>query len=122
MPAQHRGPERRFVRDVVDSRHNLAEYFLILAIVVLVASFLVPMFAGGARPIMSILLLIVMWGGILACIVDGFVLRSQLRRRLTERFGDVGQGLVSYGVMRALQFRRFRLPKPQVRHGETPRR
>lgn len=122
MPAQHRGPERRLVRDVVDSRHNLGEYFVIGAAVVLLLGFLLPRLLPNAYMAASIGILVVVWGGLILCVIDAFVLRRSLRAALTERFGHVGSGYVSYGIMRALQVRRWRLPKPQVRHGEAPRR
>ena len=46
---------------------------------------------------------------------------KELRREVTERFGDVGRGVVTYGIMRAIQIRRFRLPRAQIKHGESPR-
>ena len=40
---------------------------------------------------------------------------------LAERFPDQNQkGAVAYGLMRSLQMRRLRLPKPQVKRGERP--
>lgn len=122
MPAQHQGPERRLVRDVVDSRHNLGEYFIIAAAVVLLMGFFVPRVLADSYTAVSIGMLAVVWGGLILCVVDALVLRRRLRAALTERFGHVGSGYVSYGIMRALQVRRWRLPKPQVRHGEAPRR
>ena len=54
----------------------------------------------------------------LAVFVDVFILSRKLRKRLTEKFGEVERGTVWYGSMRSLQFRRLRLPKPLVRRGE----
>jgi hypothetical protein len=70
---------------------------------------------------MSTGMIIVLWGGIALCIVDSLILRRSLRAKLTERFGDVQRGLVGYGIMRAIQIRRFRLPRAQIKHGESPR-
>ena len=118
MPAAHRGADRRFVRDFVDTRWNLAELFWYPAIVLIVLTFILPLVAPATAQAMSGILVIMMWGGIVLVAIDCFVLRARLRRALTERFGGVGQGLVAYGIMRALQFRRLRLPKPMVKHGE----
>ena len=60
------------------------------------------------------------WVMFLAVFVDVFILSRKLKKRLGERFGDVERGTVWYGSMRSLQFRRLRLPKPQVRRGEFP--
>ncbi|WRQ44745.1 DUF3043 domain-containing protein [Micrococcus sp. HOU01] len=43
-----------------------------------------------------------------------------MKKGLTERFGTPEPGTGFYGIMRALQFRRLRLPKPQVKRGEYP--
>ncbi|GAB2550529.1 DUF3043 domain-containing protein [Brachybacterium huguangmaarense] len=123
MPAQHRGPERRFVRDLVDARHNVAEYFFPVALVVMLVLLLLPFVAPQFDPVvLSTVMMVVIWGGIALCVLDGFLIRRAIRSGLTERFGFPVPGLTSYGIMRAMQIRRFRLPKPQVKHGETPRR
>lgn len=122
MPAQHRGPERRLVRNLVDSRFNIAEYFFPVALVLMLVALIAPFFAPSLYTVMSTLMLVVLWGGIAACVIDAFVIRRRLRAALTERFGFVSPGLVTYGNMRAIQIRRWRLPKPQVAHGELPAR
>ncbi|MFC0675381.1 DUF3043 domain-containing protein [Brachybacterium hainanense] len=121
MPAQHRGPERRTVRDLVDSRRNVAEYFFPFALVFMLVALVLPLIRPALYGVVSTGMLVVLWAGILACVIDGFLLRRHLRRELTERFDRVGQGLVGYGIMRALQIRRWRLPRAQIKHGEQPR-
>ena len=44
-----------------------------------------------------------------------------LKKGLVARYGTVERGVVWYGVMRGMQFRKLRLPKPQVRRGDDPR-
>jgi len=122
MPAQHRGSDRRLVRDMIDARHNLAEYFFPVALLLMLIALVTPLVVPDLYATMSTLMLVVLWGGILACVIDAFVIRRRLRAALTERFGFVSPGLVSYGNMRAIQIRRWRIPKPQVKHGDTPRR
>lgn len=121
MPAQHRGAERRFVRDVVDARRNIAEYFFPVALVFMLIALVLPIISPQTTSLLSLGMIVVLWGGIALCVIDGFVLRRRLRARLTEKFGDVPAGTVGYGIMRALQIRRFRLPRAQVKHGEQPR-
>lgn len=121
MPLQHRGPERRFVRDVVDSRWNIAELFFPIALVVMLAGLFLPLVVPSAATTMSLAMLILLWGGIGVCAIDSFFLRRRIRSALTERFGHVGSGLPAYGIMRSLQIRRWRLPRPQIKHGDQPR-
>lgn len=122
MPVQHRGPERRLVRDVVDSRRNLAELFFPIALVFMLVALVVPLFAPEMYMVMSTGMIIVLWGGILACVVDSVFLRKRLRKEITAEFGEVERGLVGYGIMRSIQIRRWRLPRPMIKHGEAPRR
>ena len=121
MPLQHRGKERRIVRDLVDSRRNVAEYFFPIALIFMLVALIMPLIRPDLYMAMSTGMIIVLWGGIALCVVDSLVLRRFLRRRLTDEFGEVGRGLVGYGIMRAIQIRRFRLPRAQIKHGQSPR-
>ncbi|WP_331272670.1 DUF3043 domain-containing protein [Motilibacter deserti] len=111
LPARDRGPVRKFVRDWVDSRWNLAELFLPMAVVVVVLSF-VPV---AAVQVGSIYVMFLMFVGI---IIDAFITGARLRRILPARFpNEQRKGAVAYAVLRALQLRRLRLPAPQVPRG-----
>lgn len=121
MPAQHRGRDRSFVRDLVDARRNIAEFFFPVALILMIVALVLPLVMPGLYTSMSVIMLVVLWGGILLCVVDSLILRRRIRARLTERFGEVRRGLVGYGIMRSLQIRRWRLPRAQVRHGQDPR-
>ncbi|MCU1553788.1 MAG: hypothetical protein JWM13_1274, partial [Arthrobacter sp.] len=60
------------------------------------------------------------WVMFLAVFVDAFILSRKLKTRLAAKFGEAERGTVWYGAMRSLQFRRLRMPKPQVKRGEFP--
>lgn len=114
LPNRDKGPVRRYVRDFVDSRFSVAEMFLPLAVIILVLSMVrVP-------SIQNIALLL--WLGVIALIiVDSVGMFIRLRKALNDRFPDEPKrGAVAYGLMRTLQMRRLRLPKPQVKRGERP--
>lgn len=114
LPNRDKGPVRRYVRDFVDSRFSVAEMFLPLAVIILVLSMVrVP-------SIQNIALLL--WLGVIALIiVDSIGLFIRLRKALNDRFpNEPKRGAVAYGLMRTLQMRRLRLPKPQVKRGERP--
>ncbi|WP_324783805.1 DUF3043 domain-containing protein [Streptomyces sp. H51] len=114
LPARDKGPVRKFARDWVDSRFNVAEFFLPMAVVILVLS-MVPV--GSLQSIALLLWLVVVVMIVLDSILSGF----RLKKRLAERFPDQGRrGAVAYALMRSLQMRRLRLPKPQVKRGERP--
>ncbi|MEW2302770.1 DUF3043 domain-containing protein [Streptomyces sp. NPDC006655] len=114
LPARDKGPVRKFARDWVDSRFNVAEFFLPLAVVILVMSVV------NNTAIKNIALLL--WLVVIVLIVlDAAVSGLRLRKRLAERFPDQNKkGAVAYGLMRSLQMRRLRLPKPQIKRGERP--
>ncbi|RDG36250.1 DUF3043 domain-containing protein [Streptomyces corynorhini] len=114
LPARDKGPVRRYVRDFVDSRFAIAEFFLPLAVVILVLS----MVRVGALQNIALLL----WLGVIVLIViDSIGIWLRLRKQLAERFPDTPKrGAVAYGLMRTLQMRRLRLPKPQVKRGARP--
>lgn len=114
LPARDKGPVRRFIRDYVDSRFHVAEFFLPLAVVILVLS----MIQAGAMQTYVLLLWMLV---ILLIVVNSIVLAFQLKRQLRKRFPDENlRGAVPYALMRTLQMRRLRLPKPQVKRGERP--
>ncbi|MFJ3135030.1 DUF3043 domain-containing protein [Streptomyces sp. NPDC086843] len=114
LPARDKGPVRRFARDYVDSRFNIAEYFLPMAVVILVLSLVqVPQLQNIALLLWLVVIVMI----VLDSIVTGF----RLKKTLTERFPDENRrGAVAYALMRTLQMRRLRLPKPQVKRGERP--
>ena len=75
-------------------------------------------FLKEGAPLGSIYLWLFMVIGI---IVDSMLTGFRLRRMLAERFPNENRkGAVAYALLRTLQFRRFRLPAPQVRRGERP--
>ncbi|MGW7302498.1 DUF3043 domain-containing protein [Streptomyces sp. NPDC054829] len=114
LPVRDKGPVRRFARDFVDSRLNIAEFFLPMAVIILVLS-ITP--SQAVKSISLLMWLVVIVLIVLDSIVTGFRLKKQLR----ERYPDENKrGAVAYALMRSLQMRRLRLPKPQVKRGERP--
>jgi hypothetical protein len=115
LPIRDKGPQKRFARDYVDARFSLGEYLMFGALIFVIVSLVVP-----SSSEQMIYVLGGFWVMFLAVFVDVFILSRQLRKRLTQKFGEVESGTVWYGSMRSLQFRKLRLPKPQVRRGQFP--
>ncbi|MBQ0830020.1 DUF3043 domain-containing protein [Streptomyces tagetis] len=114
LPLRDKGPVRRFARDFVDSRFNIAEYFLPMAVIILVLSVIR---VAALQNIALLLWLVVIVMIVLDSLVSGF----RLRKILADRFPDERRrGAVAYALMRSLQMRRLRLPKPRVKRGERP--
>lgn len=118
MPARDRGPVRRYVRDSVDARWNLGEFFLPLAALFLVLQFV----TARSAPVLAFAALVVLYVYIIASMIDAWLMWRGLRKRLAARFGEatLPRGLAMYAVLRAFQVRPSRLPKPQVKHGQRP--
>ncbi|WP_328772195.1 DUF3043 domain-containing protein [Streptomyces sp. NBC_00286] len=114
LPARDKGPVRKYARDFVDSRFCVAEFFLPMAVVILVLSMVqIPQLQNIA--LLLWLFVIVM------IVVDSIGIAIRLKRQLNERLPDESKrGAVAYALMRSLQMRRLRLPKPQVKRGERP--
>jgi hypothetical protein len=109
LPARDRGPVRKLVRDVVDSRRNVGSFFLAIAGVALIGT-IVPSLV--VRNYASFLL----FGFFLLLIVDSVVLGRKIKRRVAGRFPEQQKtrGLIWYGISRATMIRRWRFPKPEV--------
>jgi hypothetical protein len=112
LPARDRGPLKKFVRNYVDSRRSIGEYFLPIIGVVLVVS-IVPVAAAAVVGV------ILMYTVLLASVLDGIILRRKIKREIETRFpGQSPKGLGMYGWLRSTQMRRMRAPKPRVAFGE----
>ncbi|GIG19783.1 hypothetical protein Cch01nite_05070 [Cellulomonas chitinilytica] len=118
MPAKDRGPQRRFVRDWVDARWNLAELILPAAAVLLV----VQLTLSKAAPLLAALAILVLYVFVLAAIVDGWLMWRRLKKAFAAKFGIDAppKGTMSYALIRTFQIRPSRMPKPQVKHGQRP--
>ena len=113
LPARDKGPVRRFVRNYVDSRKSIGEYFLPVIFVVLFLT-LIP------YPIFQIGSIIIMYGVLLISVIDGFFLSRKIKSEVTAKFpGTELKGIGMYGWLRSTQMRRMRSPKPQIKVGES---
>ena len=113
LPARDQGPVRKFIRDYIDSSFWMLELMLPAMVVFLVFGYsgnaTLASYANLALPAM-----------LLVVLFEGFRMRGKLRKELTRRFPDDSQkGATMYAVMRALQVRFLRMPKPQVKVGQA---
>ncbi len=110
-----KGPVKRFIRDYVDSRFTLAEALLPAMLVVVLMGWTVgrshPAISGSLNAAMLALLLLVVF--------EVIRLRMRIRRELRTRFPDEPlTGTTYYTIIRAMQVRFLRQPKPQVKIGQ----
>ncbi len=115
LPARDRGPVRRYVRDYIDARWNVGEFFLPVSFVVV----LMVLFAGR-RPQLALVGIVILYAAVFASVIDALIASRTIKKRILATFGSVPKGTVSYSLMRAFQIRRTRVPRPQVNRGEYP--
>jgi Flp pilus assembly protein TadB len=115
LPARDAGPAKRFVRDYIDGRRTLAEYFIIIAVVVLIVGLF-------RNPTVQVAVSFIWFVMLVLLVVDMTILLVRLRKRLAKEFPDPAdrKGTMFYAAMRALQIRRLRLPPPKVKPGGRP--
>ncbi|MEI8261285.1 MAG: DUF3043 domain-containing protein [Actinomycetes bacterium] len=115
MPDRDKGPAKAFTRDFIDARFTLAEYFIFVAVGVILAGF-VPNLAVKSYSTLGFFA----FGALI--IIDEIVLLIQLRSRTSRQFPDAQdrKGLALYAILRSLQLRRFRVPPPRVSRGGRP--
>lgn len=115
LPARDAGPVRRYVRDFIDGRWTLAEFFIPIAVVVLIVGLF-------RNPNIQVIVSYIWFLMLLLLIVDMTILLLRLRKKLAVEFPDAAErkGALFYGGMRALQIRRLRLPPPKVKAGGKP--
>lgn len=113
LPARDRGPERRFVRNYVDARRSIGEYFLPIIFVVLILT-LIP------EPTVQFGAIAIMYGVLMIAVVDGIFLSRKIRKLMGEKFPkSPTKGLGMYAWLRSTQMRRLRAPHPQIKVGEN---
>lgn len=113
--SRDRGEVRRFARDWVDTHRRLINWFMPLALFVIVFQLIPdPTLAFYSQNLFLVLIAVV--------VVDGLLLGRTANRVVRERFpntDDTGFGLGWYAVMRATQPRMLRTPRPRVRPGDA---
>ena len=111
-----KGPVRRYVRNVVDSRRNLLGLFMPIAFGLVFITLGVP------NPRIQVLVSPAMLVLVLIMLIDGFVLGRKINKLVDQKFPkntESGWRLGFYAASRASQLRRMRSPRPQVKRGAT---
>jgi hypothetical protein len=125
LPARDRGPVRKFVRDYVDSRRSIGEFFLPVIFVVLILTMIPTKTTTNAEglpqvPMTQVISIAIMYTVLLISVLDGVRLNRKIKKIVTAKFpGTNTRGLGLYGWLRSTQMRRMRTPKPHVKAGDT---
>ena len=124
MPKAERSPIRTFARDWIDARYNLGEFFIPVALILLIGSISLSSFSS----VLGFVLAMIMYVYMAAVLIDLTVLWITLKRSLIKhgkwdgkRFTLRKERLLTYAISRAIQIRRFRVPKPvEKKRGHWP--
>lgn len=123
LPARDRGPARKFVRDYIDSRRSVGEYFLPIIFIVLILTMIPTSSTKNADglpqvPMTQVISIAIMYTVLLISVIDGLLLNRKIKKLVLAKFpGTTTKGLGLYGWLRSTQMRRMRSPKPQVKAG-----
>ena len=108
LPVKDKGPARRFVRNYVDERKSVTEYFLVFIMFILFLT-VIP------SPAVQLGAIVLMYSAMIWVAIDGFLLSRRVKKLVADKFPDQPtKGLGLYGWMRSTQLRRLRAPAPQV--------
>lgn len=115
FPRRDAGPVKAKVRDYIDSRRTVGEVFVVVAFLVLAL--------GLVNNAQLQAIVVFAWTAVLLLVlIDTTIVGLLLARTLRKEFPEkaMRKGAISYGVLRALQIRKFRIPPPRVRPGGKP--
>lgn len=108
-------PERVLLRNYIDSRWSLGEFFMPLVLLMLIGLFLT-----SRSPVLATFFTLFVYVFLFACIINIVIAWRGFRRELADRLPKAGtKGLAMMFATRMLSIRRFRTPGPAIpRHGK----
>jgi hypothetical protein len=104
-----KGPVKRFIRDYVDVRISFMEFLLPILVIIMALQFSrVSSLQGFSSGLWS--------ASVILLVLDVLWLNLRLGKELKTRFPDQSvRGWRFYAMMRAIQIRQLRLPKPRLK-------
>ena len=106
-----RGPQRKIVREVLDNRFTFIEGLLVIMMVFL-------LFSNSTTRENQTWITLIMFGVLGICCLEVTLLNSIARKRIREKLGSevvIQKGTWFYILMRGMQPRPLRIPKPAKR-------
>jgi hypothetical protein len=111
LSPRDRGPARRLARDYVDSRRNVMGLFVPIALPVILLGY-------TNSTILRLIANFGLYTFVAAALLDSIRTSRAVRRLVSVRFpNEKTKGLGLYAALRAMQFRRIRIPGPRVARG-----
>ena len=113
LPLRDRGPAKRFVRNYIDSRRSIGEYFIPIMIFVILMS-------GIRSTVVQGIAQIFVFAFVIYSVLMAVVTTRKIKREVAARFpNEPLKGIGMYGWIRSTQMRRMRAPAPQVKRGDA---
>lgn len=117
MPAEHKGPQKRFMRDFIDARTGLGEYLMPASIMFVLVSLVF-----NSNESASGWIILGFYSLVFVTLGETFWAMRSLRKLMDQKFP--GQPMPRawriYAAGRMLNLRRLRVPRPIVKRGEFP--
>lgn len=115
LPARDQGPAKAFVRDYIDRKRRLSEYFIFIAVGILLVAFVRN---PQVQNLVSLVWFVIAGVVLLEVVWVLFRLNKELAERWPEK--SERKGCLLYAALRMLQIRRLRIPPPKVKPGGAP--
>ncbi len=113
LPVRDKGPVKKYVRNYVDSRRTIGEFFLPAIMAVLVLT-MIP------NKYIQLFAILFMYSLMLYSFVSGLFFSRKIKKIIESKFpGESTKGVGIYGFLRSTQIRRLRAPQPQVNRGDA---
>lgn len=122
MPRVERDPAHIYMRDYIDARFNISEYFMPVTLITLLAMMVLMV----QWPALYVPLMAALYIYLIACIIDVWLMWRKLKPKLIKKYGEKsvakGSRAFSYAMQRTIQPRRWRIPKPRAKkRGDWPK-
>lgn len=115
LPRRDQGPVRRYIRDWVDSRITFTEFILPILVVIMFLGWSGNASAVNLAGVLQLVTIVLI---VLEMVWNNFRLKRELRKRFP---GESLRGTAFYALLRSMQLRFMRMPKPGVKLGDKPR-
>jgi len=79
LPPRDRGPAKRFIRNYIDERKSVTEYFLVIILFVLMLT-IIPI------PAVQLAAVAIMYSSMIFITLDGFLLSKRIKKMVKEQF------------------------------------
>jgi Flp pilus assembly protein TadB len=121
MPPIERDPAHIYMRDYIDARFNVSEYFFFVMLAFMVILLVMTQWQALYMPMM-----IALYAYMLLCVLDLWFMWHKLKPRLIEKYGErsvaKGSHAFTYAMQRSMSPRGMRMPKPRSKkRGEWPK-